>query len=85
MYYQITRGEFEMVQTLGLFVILAFASCFLTLVISFFIVDHITFGAGMLRTRILEGLWNTGYLGHTIFFLVFIILVGIAELFKTWI
>lgn len=73
-----------MIGTIFLFLVFAVIAACVTIGISFLIVDHIEFGNGMVRHRVLEGLWNTGYCGHAIFLIVFLIEVGIAELFKSW-
>jgi hypothetical protein len=70
--------------TILLFLVFAVIAALVTIGISFLIVDHIEFSNGLLRQRVLEGLWNTGYMGHAIFLITFLIEVGIAELFKNW-
>jgi len=66
--------------TLILFIIFAFIAALCTIGISFFIVDQIEIHEG----RILSALWGTGYMGHAIFLAVFLIEIGIAEIFKNW-
>lgn len=63
-----------------LFGAFVFISFFVTLGISFIIVDHID----VKPQGVLAKLWRTGYMGHTIFISTFFILLGIAKLFKNY-
>lgn len=65
-----------------LFGTLVVIALILTVIICFLIVDHID--NSMFRHRILDALWGTGYMGHTIFALILLGLMGLVRLFENY-
>jgi hypothetical protein len=72
------RGGFKMFTTVFLFVIYAVIAIMITLGVSFLIVETLD---NPKNHRVLQSLWNTGYMGHTIFILSYVCITGIGELF----
>lgn len=65
-----------------LFLVLVVIALILTVVICFIIVDYID--NSIFRHRVLDSLWNTGYMGHTIFAIILLALMGLVNLFENY-